>query len=73
MTLQDVHPLAPMQNRIQNDNKFVRSIFRYTLKCDECLWNTSFYEASGSLHLASHKIVCPLCKNNELGWIKSLL
>ena len=55
------------------NNHVKYSTFKYTLKCNQCSWNKSFYEASGSIYLNSHKMTCPYCKHREIRWIKSLL
>ena len=63
-------------SRIENevlDQKVKHSTFKYTLTCDECSWNISFYEASGSIYLNSHNMSCPFCKHREIKWIKSPL
>ena len=60
--------------RIEKDDRDMRlkpSTFKYALKCNECSWSISFYEATGSIHLDDHKMLCPFCKQREIEWIKS--
>lgn len=63
--------LRTEKERVYNDVRY--STFKYTLKCNQCSWNISFYEASGSIHLDSHKMLCSFCKNNRFICQKSLL
>ena len=49
------------------------STFKYTLHCNMCAWNSSFYEATGSIYLDSGKMLCPFCRNREIMWQKSLI
>ncbi len=59
--------------RIEKDDMDIHletSTFKYTLRCNQCSWNASFYEASGSIHLDNHKMLCPICKQKEIRWIK---
>lgn len=55
------------------DNHAKYPTFKYTLNCSQCDWNNSFYEASGSIYLDSHKMTCPFCKHKEIRWMKSIL
>lgn len=55
----------------ENNDKY--STFKYSLRCNECFWNVSFYEASGSICLDSHRMSCPFCKHRKIRWIKSSL
>lgn len=73
MTLQLNQSLITREMTKKNDGRSVHSTFMYRMKCQQCPWTTTFYEASGSLHLKSHKMVCPLCKNNEIRWAKYLV
>ncbi len=44
--------------------------FKYVLRCNQCSWNVSFSEASGSIYLDSHKMLCPFCKHKEIRWMR---
>ena len=59
--------------RIEKDNldMYLKpSTFKYTLRCNECSWNASFSETTGSIYLDSHKMLCPFCKLKEIRWIR---
>ncbi len=73
MTLQMNKPkgLNIEKNVVENHAKY--STFKYNLRCNNCSWNISFYEASGSIYLNSHKMSCPFCKHREIMWVKSPL
>ena len=55
------------------ENYIEHSTFKYTLRCSNCSWNSSFYEETGSIGLDRNKMICPICKNREIGWLKSLV
>ena len=40
--------------------------FKHFIKCTSCLWNITFYEATGRIPLNSKKIRCPICKEKEM-------
>ena len=70
MTLQLNHSV---DSRIEKDDLDMRLkplTFKYALRCNQCSWNVSFSEASGSIHLDNHKMLCPLCKQQEIRWIR---
>jgi hypothetical protein len=48
-----------------HDNK-VNLSYKHFLKCKSCLWNITFYESTGSIHLNSKKMCCPICKEREM-------
>ncbi len=59
--------------RIEKDDLDVHlkaSTFKYALRCNQCSWNISFYEESGSIYLDSHKMLCPFCKQKEIRWLR---
>lgn len=35
---------------------------RYILKCNCCLWKTSYVDITGNLHLPDNSILCPRCR-----------
>ena len=73
MTLQLNHSV---DSRIEKDDLGMRlkiSTFKYALRCNQCSWNVSFSEASGSIHLDNHKMLCPVCKQKEIRWIRFTL
>ena len=60
--------------RFEKDDLQIRlkpSTFKYGLRCNQCSWRVSFYEATGSIHLDNHKMLCPFCKHKQMRWIKS--
>ncbi len=70
MTLQLNHSV---DSRIEKDDLDMRLkplTFKYALRCNQCSWKVSFSEASGSIHLDNHKMLCPLCKQQEIRWIR---
>ena len=57
----------PMNKEDQSDQDI---LFKYFIKCDSCPWSTSFYEASGSIHLDTVRLLCPTCFKKEVIWWK---
>ncbi len=45
-------------------------LFKYFIKCDSCSWSTSFYEASGNIHLNTVRLRCSICFKKEVRWWK---
>jgi len=69
MTMQLNQPPSLRSENNFTGNYVEYSTFKYTLRCSNCSWNSSFYEASGSISLHSNKMVCPICKNREIHWL----
>ncbi len=57
----------PMNKEDQSDQDI---LFKYFIKCESCSWNTSFYEASGNIHLDNARLRCPKCSKKEIRWSK---
>lgn len=71
MSLQLNHSVGLRIEKDDLDTYLKPSTFKYELRCNQCSWNVSFYEATGSIHLDDHKLLCPFCKQKEMRWIKS--
>ena len=37
---------------------------RYILKCNRCLWNTSYVDETGNLKPSDDSILCPRCRKD---------
>lgn len=71
MNLQLNYPLGLKTKKDDLDMHLKPSTFKYDLNCNQCSWNVSFYEVSGSIYLDSHKMLCPLCRQKDIRWIRS--
>ena len=49
-----------------NNNNGINLPFKHLLMCKSCLWKITFYESTGSIHLNSEKMRCPMCKEREI-------
>lgn len=50
-----------IDSSVNTDNQ----VLKFSLKCETCLWNISFYESTGSVYLDIKKMHCPMCKERE--------
>ena len=41
-------------------------MYKYYLKCNSCLWNVYYCEASGHLDITQKSVICPVCKDGKI-------
>ena len=71
LSLERVNRLSSTRKAVADSNKDM--FYKYFLKCIDCSWEISFYEATGNITLDSTNMRCPICNKGEMKGIKSPL
>ncbi len=59
--------IISITNKEQNTSHHENiDMYKYYLKCNSCLWNVSYYEASGYLDITQKSVFCPVCKDGKI-------
>jgi hypothetical protein len=71
LSLEQVNRLSSTRKAVADSNKDM--LYKYFLKCIDCSWEISFYEATGNITLDCTNMRCPICNKGKMKGIKSPL